>query len=136
MYKVEYKDGHMAALVANLIAENLFAEVDKEGNRSVLFDDIVYVRTYGTQVLQQDTFVTTSSGTQHRVTTTKGWEVNLKWKEESTTCNILKDIKYSYPVQLEDYAVENRISEEPAFVWWVKCVLRKRDRIISKTQRN
>ena len=78
MYEVEYQDGHTAALSANLVAENLFAQVYEEGNRSVLFDEIVDVSTYGTQVLQQYTFVTTLSGTQRRVTTTKGWEVNLK----------------------------------------------------------
>ena len=48
-------------------------------------DDIVDVRTDGTQVLQQDAFVNTLSGTQRRVITTKGWEVNLKWKDGSTT---------------------------------------------------
>ena len=47
----------------------------------------------------------------------------------------LKDIKDSYPVQLAEYAVENRVSEEPAFAWWVKFVLRKRDHIKLKTQR-
>ena len=95
MYEVEYQDGHTAALAVNLIAENLFAKVDEEVNRSVLFDEIVYVRTDGTQVLQQDAFVTTSSGTQRRVITTKGWEVNLKWKDGSTTWNKLKYIKDS-----------------------------------------
>ena len=44
--------------------------------------------------------------------------------------------KNSYPVQLAEYGVENRVSEEPAFAWWVKFVSRKRDRIISKTQRH
>ena len=29
IYEVEYQDGHMAALAANLIAENLFAQVDE-----------------------------------------------------------------------------------------------------------
>ena len=85
MYEVEYQYGHMASLAANLIAENLFVHVDEEVNRSVLFDEIVNVRTNGTQVLQQDAFVTTSSGEQRRVTTTKGWEVNIKWKDGSTT---------------------------------------------------
>ena len=79
--------------------------------------------------------MTTSSRTQRQVTTTKGWEVNFKWKDISTTWNNLKDIKDSYPVQLAEYAVENRISEEPAFAWWVKFVLRKCYRIISKTHR-
>ena len=105
----------MAVLADNLIAENIFAQVDEEGNRPVLFDKILDVRKDGTQVLQQDTFVTTTSGTQRRVIRTKGWEVNLKWKDGSTTWNKLKDIKDSYPVQLAEYAVENRVSEELAF---------------------
>ena len=29
--------------------------------------------------------------------------------------------------------MKNRISEQPAFAWWIKYVLKKRDRIISKT---
>ena len=33
MYEVEYQDGHTAALAANIIAENIFAQVDEEGNR-------------------------------------------------------------------------------------------------------
>ena len=71
MYEVEYQDAHTVALAANIIAENIFAQVDDEGNRSILFDKIVDVRTDGTQVLQQDAFVNTSSRTQRRVTTTK-----------------------------------------------------------------
>ena len=39
------------------------------------------------------------------------------------------------PVQVAEYAVKNIISEEPAFTWWVKFVLPKRDHIILKTQR-
>ena len=34
-----------------------------------------------------------------------------------------------------EYAVDNRIFEEPAFTWWSKHLLNKIDRIISKTQR-
>ena len=37
------------------------------------------------------------------------------------------------PIQLAEYAVQNMISEEIAFAWWTKHVLKKRDRIISKT---
>ena len=111
MYEVKYQDVHTVALAANIIAENIFSQVDEEGNHSVLFDEIVDVRKYGTHVLQQDAFVTTSSGTQRRFTTTKFWEVNLKWKDINTSWNKLKDIKDSHPVQLAEYAVENRISE-------------------------
>jgi len=42
----------------------------------------------------------------------------------------LKDLKVSNPVELAEYAVANKIVEEPAFAWWVQQVLRRRDRII------
>ena len=32
MYEVEFADGEKASLAANYIAENLFAQVDDEGN--------------------------------------------------------------------------------------------------------
>ena len=45
MYEVEFPDGTKQAMAANYIAENLFAQVDDEGNRVVLMDEIVDHRT-------------------------------------------------------------------------------------------
>ena len=42
--------------------------------------------------------------------------------------------KESYPVQVAEYAISARISEEPAFAWWASSVLKKRNRIIAKTK--
>ena len=64
MYKVEYRDGYVAAMVANVIAENLFSQVDQEGNRFVPIKYIIDTRTDGMQTLQQDSFVITKSGTK------------------------------------------------------------------------
>jgi hypothetical protein len=50
VYEVEYPDGHKTSLAANMIAENLFAQVDSEGNRHVLFDEITSYRTNGKEV--------------------------------------------------------------------------------------
>ena len=36
MYEFEYADGDKSALSANLMAENIFAQIDEEGNRHVL----------------------------------------------------------------------------------------------------
>ena len=33
MYEVEYQDGTKASLAANYIVENLFTQIDQEGNR-------------------------------------------------------------------------------------------------------
>ena len=44
----------------------------------------------------------------------------------------LKDIKSSYPVQMAEYAVHRHISGNPAFAWWIRHVLAKRNCIIGK----
>ena len=38
-------------------------------------------------------------------------------------------------MQLAEYAVLNKIAYKPGFAWWIKKVVKKRDRIISKTDR-
>jgi hypothetical protein len=132
MYEVEYPDGHKASLAANAIAENMFAQVDDEGNRHVLFEEIVDHRTDGSEVKQQDAFITTRNGNKRRRETTKGWEILVLWKDGSSTWITLKEMKNSYPVQLAEYAMQRRIAGEPAFAWWIQHELSKRNRIIGK----
>jgi hypothetical protein len=132
LYEVEFPDGHKAALAANTIAENMFAQTDLEGNRHVLFQEIVDHRTDGSELKQMDAFITTKTGTKRRRETTKGWEILVQWKDQSTTWVALKDMKDSYPLQLAEYAVLNRIAGEPSFAWWVPHALKKRNRIIGK----
>ena len=55
-----------------------------------------------------------------------------QWRDSSTNWVALKGMKQSYPVQVAENAVANRIDDEPAFAWWVKHVIKKRDRILSK----
>ena len=59
MYEVEYRYGYVAAMAANAIAGNLFAQVDQEGNTCVLIECIINTRTNGIQTLQQYAFVIT-----------------------------------------------------------------------------
>ena len=58
----------------------------------------------------------------------------IRWKDGRTDWVALKDVKEAYPVQVAEYAVLARISEEPAFVWWASSVLKKHNRIIAKTK--
>ena len=44
----------------------------------------------------------------------------------------LKDMKNSYPVHMAEYAVQCRIAGNPEFVWWIRHVMAKRNRIIGK----
>ena len=79
MYEVEFTDGEKASLAANYIADNLFAQVDDEGNCQVLMNEIIDYQTNRTELKQQNAFITTITGTKHRRETTKGWELLIEW---------------------------------------------------------
>ena len=132
IYEVEYLDGHKASLAANAIAENLFAQIDDEGNRFVTFDSIMAHRVDGTETKDEDALIISPNGGQRRKETTKGWEILIQWKDGTTTWETLKDVKDSYPIQLAEYAHHSRISTKPAFAWWVNHVLKKKKHMISK----
>jgi hypothetical protein len=133
-YEVEFPDGATDVFTANIIAENLYAQVDDEGNSYSILSEIVDHKKDGSAVSKDDAFVTTKAGAQRRRRTTKGWKLLITWKDGSSSWVPLKDIKESNPVQVAEYAVANKILEEPAFAWWARHVLRKRDRIIRKVK--
>ena len=41
MYDVEYPYGNMSSLAANVIVENICVQADSEGERQVLFEEII-----------------------------------------------------------------------------------------------
>ena len=134
LYEVEYMDGHKASLTANSIAQNMFAQVDEEGNRHVILDSIIDYRTNGKEVQEQNAFIKSKNGGRRRKETTKGWEILLGWKDGSSTWEAMKDIKESYPVDLAEFAIQKGIDSKPAFAWWIPFVIKKKQRIISKVK--
>ena len=125
-------DGTKQSLSANYIAENVFAQVDQDGNRQVLLDEIIDYCTTCKEVKQQDAFITTRTGTKRRHETTIGWELLVQWKDGSMNWIALKDLKESYPVQVAEYSAGARILMELAFAWWVPYTLKKHNRIVAK----
>ena len=124
LYAVEYADGRQASLAANTVAINMFAQVDAEGNRHVLFDGIIDHCTNGTEIKSDKVFITFHNGGRRRKETTIGWELLVQWKDGSTTWEKLKDMKECYPVQVSEYAVQRKISTEAAYAWWITHVLK------------
>ena len=92
-YEVEYLDGHKASLAANTIAGNLLSQFNKEVNRFVLFDEIVYHRVDGKETMQKDAFIISKNGGNRQRDTTKIWEILIQWKDGPTTWEIMKDVK-------------------------------------------
>ena len=134
LYEVEFPDGETMALAANYISENLFSQVNDDGDRFILLRDIVDYRIKSTAVTEDDAFITTRSGTKRRRFTTKGVELLCEFVDGLTQWVTLKDMKESYPVQVAEYAVQAGIDHLPAFAWWVPYTLKKREAIIAKVK--
>ena len=134
IYVVEWADGHTEELMANIIAENLFAQIDDEGNRFVLLDDIIDHRKSEEALSGDDAFVISDNNMRHRRRTTQGWELCVQWKDQSTTWVSLKDMKQAFPIEVAEYAIANKIQDEAAFAWWVPFTIKKRERFISKVK--
>ncbi|KAI2502896.1 Reverse transcriptase (RNA-dependent DNA polymerase) [Fragilaria crotonensis] len=133
-YEVHYLDGQIEELTANLIAENLMAQVDEEGRRQMMLSDIIDHRVLPDAIPQsQGTYVNTY-GVKRRKTTTRGWELLVEWRDGSSDWVTLKDLKDSYPVELAIYATTHKLGDEPAFAWWVPYTLRKQKRILQKVK--
>ena len=133
-YTVEFTDGSTAEYTANIIAENLFSQVDSEGRQYLLLKEIVDHRKGSDAISIADGFTISHNGNKVPKQTTRGWELLVEWKDKTTNWIPLKDLKASNPVELAEYAVANKLLEEPAFAWWAKDVLRRRNRIISKVK--
>jgi hypothetical protein len=117
-----------------MIAESLYSQVDADGREFMLMKKIVDHRSDRLAVPVNDAYYVDPNGQKSRRVTTKGCKLLVKWRDGTTDWLPLKDLKESYPVQVAEYAVSNKIAEQPAFAWWVPYVLRKREQIIQKAK--
>lgn len=132
VYKVESPDGTIGEYTANVIAENIYQQVDDDGFNYDLLFDIVDYRKDESAVKRENGYYTTPTGGKRKVITTKGWHLQVKWENGEMSWVKLKDAKNSNPIEVAQFAMAKGIENEPAFAWWVKPALRKRKAIISK----
>ena len=132
IYDVEFPDGHVKEYATNIIAENILTQVDSDGMSTTLMEGIVDHRKDEEKGLQHpDKYVQTKNGRHHLRKTTKGWELLIKWKDNSESWIKLSDMKESHPVEVAAYARARGIDKEPAFKWWVPHTLKKRQVILA-----
>jgi hypothetical protein len=118
--------------LANIIAESLYSEVDQDGRKFQLIDEIIDHSKDALAVSRNNMYADKDGSNWHLRRTTKGWKLLIQWKDGMSTWERLANLKESNPVQVAEYAVANKLAEEPAFIWWIKDVLQRRNWIISK----
>ncbi len=95
----------------------------------MIFKEIVDHCSGDTTIKKEDGFTVGFNGNVHPK---KRWDICIKWTDGSTSWLPLKDVKDENPLELAQYAVANKISEEPAFMWWVQEILKKKKQMIAK----
>lgn len=134
LYEVEYEDGETEILAANVLAENILAQVDEQGYQHLMIDEIMDHRTDPSAIPKSKGTYQTKFGATRKVHTTRGWELYVQWKDGSANWVALKDLKESYPVEIATYARNRGLLDEPAFAWWAPHAIKKKDRILSKVK--
>ena len=131
VYEVMFPDGSMHQYGANIIAEHMYSQVDEDGHRYCLLEDIIGHRKDGTAVPISDGYDTAKNGRKTRRMTTKGWYFEVRWKDGSESWVPMKEMKESFSVQVAEYGAAHNLLAEPAFAWWAPFALKKRTRIIA-----
>jgi hypothetical protein len=112
----------------------MFAQVDSEGNQYLLLQEITDHKKDNSAIPISDSKISSVNGQSKPKITTQGWFLLVQWRDGSTSWEKLKDLKALNPVEVAEYAVVNRLVEEPAFKWWAPHVIHRRNRIISKVK--
>ena len=105
--------------------------MDEEGFTVGLLDEIVDHEATQDAIGKENGFI---GKNRTPVITTKGWKIKVKWCDGSYDWLPMHQVKNANPVELAEYAVRHNIDKEPAFNWWVKHVIKKKTRMISKVK--
>ena len=85
--------------------ENLYEQVDDNGNQYNIFDSIIDHRKNGDTISKADGYIISQNGVRRKIITTKGWEINVRWKDGSESWIPMNEIKESNPLEVVEYSI-------------------------------
>ena len=133
-YVVRYPDGSEDTMTYAKVVKHLYSQVDNEGNQLHIYHGIVGHRKSGRAIDKSDQWFV-KNGRKYKHRRTAGWDLEVEWKDGTSSWLPLSTLKKDNPIDVAQYAVDNRIDEEPAFDWWAREVLKRSKRLIGKAQK-
>ena len=112
----------------------MYSQCDEEGNQYLILKDITDHKLDETTISKEDGTYHNRSGTEVKKKMIKGWKLLVEWNDGTEEWMPLSKLKELNPIKVVEYAIANRIQDEPAFAWWVPHILRKRTCIINKVK--
>jgi hypothetical protein len=108
----------------------MYAQRDAEGRKYNLMEGIIDHKTDVHVIDRAYMYIKHVSNKQVRKTN-KVWHLCVEWKDGTTICESLYDLKEINPVEVAEYAVSKNLFDASDFVWWDPHVLKKRSIIIA-----
>ena len=128
--KVRFYYERVQVYTTNIITENLYSLLDREGCDYLLIDDIMEYKSYWVDVRVDKVFVEGSSSNRHKHKNTKDWSLLVQVKDRHLSYGRLKYLKENNSVEVAQYPIDNNIFSYLEFNWWVSEGLHWRLRII------
>ena len=104
------ENGETDRIFANKLAVNIYSQLDDEGREHLKFKNIIDHRKNGSALNMENGFIHLKNGQKKCKPTTRGWQVLVEWKDDTTTWMDMKDVKEASPIELAEYAIANQIS--------------------------
>ena len=81
---MEFHYGDITECTANVIAENMYAQVNSDGHNSRTLDSIIDYKKDHAALSCANMYIKTKSGRRIRRQSTTSWHLLIKWKNNST----------------------------------------------------
>ena len=103
-----FDDGTTKEFAANVIAESLISVSGNESHSNHFLNKIIDHRTNWKTVTKDDGMIS-QNGCSTMRKTTKGWFLCVRWKYDSISWVLLKDLEESNSLNVSEYAVANKL---------------------------
>ena len=111
-YLVQFDDGKVTELTANVIAAQIYAQCYLDGNMYVMLDDFTDHCNPSKDLSIEDKKATDSRGRNVMRCSTVGWQIFRQWKDGSKSWEKLCDLKEYHPVEMSEYAQHHGIASQ------------------------
>lgn len=134
VYDVKFPDGELKQYSANMIAQNIYQQVDTAGHSTVHLEAIIDYKRDRNAVPMEQKHILTKSGQRRFRKSTIGWKLLVRFRNGTVQWIPLRTLKETNPIEVAEYAIAHAIDKQPAFHWWVHYTLKERDRIVATVE--
>ena len=103
IYDLDFPDGRIEKFAVNFFAENLFNRSDSDRWDMGLINEVTNIQKYPSiAIAKEDGTFITALGQYRYVVINKGWDVQIRWKDQSTSWLLMAEVKAGNHIELAE----------------------------------